>query len=90
MFVQCICQCPIEFANASAPPPSSTSVNMAEAGRKLLQPNSDAMSDELDMSSMMGSDCGPVPTQYESFTQVSYIIMSCTCCFKSVFALDRC
>ena len=60
--VQCVCSCPVEFDNAPAPAPMwdaplGDNSGMASAGRRLLSSD---------------TNCGPVPTQYESFTQVSY------------------
>lgn len=77
--LQCICQCPIAFADvALAPAPATSNSGMAGAGRKLLQTTEADMLDS--MSNMMESGCGPQPTQYESFTQVSYLCNLCCSC----------
>ena len=65
VMLQCVCSCPVAFDNSSAPAPSVDGSSMADAGRRLLQ------ADASEMMSGMTSGCGPVPTQYESFTQVS-------------------
>ena len=62
--LQCICQCPMKFEDAAAPAPSAGGM----AGGMMHQAQAD-LADNMD--SMMGSGCGPTPTQYEPFTQVS-------------------
>lgn len=62
-FLQCVCQCPTGF-DAGAPAPS-----MASNSEPVYVPSTADMLDSL--SGMMGSGCGPEPTQYEPYLQVS-------------------
>ena len=55
---------PVPSEDAAAPAPSAGGM----AGGMMHQAQAD-LADNMD--SMMGSGCGPTPTQYEPFTQVS-------------------
>ena len=68
VLLQCICSCPVSYANGPSMAPT-----MAPA----MAPMADAAPEE-DMSGFMATDgCNrPVPTKYEAFTDVSLYLYS--------------
>ena len=75
--LQCICSCPVAYANGAPAPASAPAMAPATA------PTADAAPSE-DMSSFVSTDsCDrPVPTQYEAFNDVS--LPSPCCCLIAV------
>ncbi|KAL3163232.1 hypothetical protein ABBQ32_009633 [Trebouxia sp. C0010 RCD-2024] len=70
-FVECICSCPVAYANgpSSAPMPAPM---MAPAAAPSADSGEDMPSDSFAASAPASGECSkPVPTQYEAFTDVS-------------------
>ena len=75
LLLQCICSCPVAYANGPASAPAMAPMMMHQGMPDAMSSDSDADADSSD-SSADGSGCTPkpVPTQYEAFSDVSSLV----------------